>query len=64
MAVLECGHWKRQKQLGATGGRKLLVKHQSPLMSNPSQHLNDSCVQKPVAFISPGKLGQDAGSQA
>lgn len=49
MAVLEYGHWKRQKQLGATGGRQLLVQLQSPLMSNPSQHLNDSYVQKPVA---------------
>lgn len=64
MAVLECGHWKRQKQLGATRGRQLLVQLQGPLMSNPSQHLNDSCVQKPVALISPGKPGQDAGSQA
>lgn len=53
MAVLECGHWKRQKQLGATGGRQLLVQLQGPLMLNSSQHLNDSWVQKPVVLISP-----------
>lgn len=33
-------------------------------MSNPSQRLNDSCVQKSAAFTSSGKPGQDAESQA